>query len=358
MLYDKMTFKPVPAPRDTTIRTDTHAAAAYPAPRGTSSHLSVRDRLGGFLVRWGFGRNRYRVDSGLYMLGNPDATSPVLVTANYKLTFDSVRKEVGGLNAWLLVLDTRGVNVWCAAGKGTFGTEELVRRIRLSGLSRIVDHREIILPQLGAPGVAAHTVKQKSGFSVRYGPVYARDIPAFLSSGKVKTERMKEVRFGLADRLAVAPVEIAHAWPLLPVTIVLSVLLALPFASGSPERLRFALLSLTGGIFAGTMLFPSLLPVLPSRSFAVKGSFLGLLWNCAAGFAVYGTGAAGQFLSLLPAALLSIPLVAYLSLNFTGASTFTCQKGTEIEVKRSLVPMAVSAIAGAALGLVNFLRLV
>ncbi len=63
------------------------------------------------------------------------------------------------------------MNVWCAAGKGTFGTKELVNRIRLASLDKIVDHKRIILPQLGAVGVAAYQVKESSGYTVIYGPV-------------------------------------------------------------------------------------------------------------------------------------------------------------------------------------------
>jgi CO dehydrogenase/acetyl-CoA synthase gamma subunit (corrinoid Fe-S protein) len=69
------------------------------------------------------------------------------------------------------VLDTQGINVWCAAGKGTFGTDELVHRIEATQLHDVVRHRVLILPQLGAPGVAAHDVKKRSGFTIEYGPV-------------------------------------------------------------------------------------------------------------------------------------------------------------------------------------------
>src|SRR3972149_4169926 len=75
---------------------------------------------------WGIGRDRCRVAPGLYALGAPGGDSPVLVTANYKLTFDVLRRDAAGLDAWILVLDTRGINVWCAAGEGTFGTEEAI----------------------------------------------------------------------------------------------------------------------------------------------------------------------------------------------------------------------------------------
>ena len=93
-------------------------------------------------------------------------TSPVVVTANYKMTFDLVRRDLAGLDAWLLVLDTKGINVWCAAGKGTFGSDELLARLAATRLAEVVNHRRLILPQYGAVGVAAHTVRQKSGFTV------------------------------------------------------------------------------------------------------------------------------------------------------------------------------------------------
>ena len=116
-----------------------------------STRLTLSDRLGDWKARWTMGRMDYRVNPGLYGVGQPDNQSPVLVTANYKMTFNSLRSELGGISAWILVLDTKGINVWCAAGKGTFGTKELVRRIRAVSLDKRLAHRVLILPQLGAP---------------------------------------------------------------------------------------------------------------------------------------------------------------------------------------------------------------
>ena len=118
-----------------------------------SPRLSLSDRVGGWKMRWNLGRDRYTVAPGLYAVGAPSLESPVLVTANYKLTFDKVRAECQGLDAWILVLDTRGVNVWCAAGKGTFSTRELEQRLLAVRLDQVVSHRTLILPQLGATGV-------------------------------------------------------------------------------------------------------------------------------------------------------------------------------------------------------------
>ena len=147
---------------------------------------------------------RYRVDPGLYSLGSPTAEAKVFVTANYKLSFDHLRKGLNGLDAWILVLDTKGINVWCAAGKGTFGTDELVRRIGSEKLAEKVSHKNIIVPQLGAPGIAAHEVKKKTGFSVIYGPIRSKDIRTFVARNNTMTEKMRTVTFTLAER-AVLP---------------------------------------------------------------------------------------------------------------------------------------------------------
>jgi hypothetical protein len=145
---------------------------------------------------------------GLYKVGTPESLSPILVTANYKLTVDALRSALDGVDAWILVLDTKGVNVWCAAGKGTFSTDELVRQVQSTGLSEIVSHRKLVVPQLGAPGIAAHEVRRICGFKVVYGPVRARDIKAYLEAAMDATDDMRRVTFGLGERVEVIGVEL------------------------------------------------------------------------------------------------------------------------------------------------------
>ena len=181
-----------------------------------ATQLTGREHVRHWRVRWGIGRMRYAIQPGLYAVGDPDSQAPVLVTANYKLTFDLLRRELSGLNAWILVLDTRGINVWCAAGKGTFGTEELLRRMRVTRLAQRVDHRRLILPQLAAPGIAAHEIQAQSGFHVVYGPVYARDIAAFISNGEKATPAMRRIRFSFKDRMTLVPMELIPSLKLAP----------------------------------------------------------------------------------------------------------------------------------------------
>ncbi len=303
--------------------------------------LTFSDRLGGWKVRMGIGRSRYRVAPGLYAIGAPYSRSPVLVTANYKLTFDSLRKELSGIDAWILVLNTRGINVWCAAGKGTFGTDELVRRIESSGLRDRITHRTLILPQLGAPGVAGYQVKRITGFQTVYGPVRASDIKRFLADGMKATPEMRLVRFRLKDRLAVVPTDMVEAAKYILPYLILVAAWRL-FRGGSWHQVvPVTSVMLIGGALAGTLLVAALLPWIPFRSFALKGWTLGLIW----------TLLAGAFYRLKPSAfvgaLLLFPAVsAFLALNLTGSSTFTSQTGVNKEIMWFARPIAASAILG------------
>jgi hypothetical protein len=305
------------------------------------TRLKAAERLRNFGVRWGFGRMRYAILPGLYAVGRPTEASEVFVSANYKRSFDALRVNLTGMDAWILVLDTKGINVWCAAGEGTFGTEELVSRIGSLKLGSLVSHRSLILPQLGAPGVSAPETAKRTGFRIIWGPVRAADIPAWLRAGKVKDEAMRTVAFGIRDRMAVAPMEIVHGLPLILAAFVLAALYGLPLGRWWAGRALPAALVLGGAIPVGTVLFPALLPWLPTRAFSIKGAFLGVLW---AGILSFALGL--PLLASIGAILLSASAVSFLAMNFTGSSTFTSQPGANLEVTMSFWPLASSLIIG------------
>jgi len=313
--------------------------------------LRCKDTLGIWKVRWGIGRMNYKISPGLYAVGKPDHTSPVLVSANYKLTFDTLRKELSGLNCWILILETRGINVWCAAGKGTFGTEELVNRISEAGLSEIVSHKVLILPQLGAPGVSAHDVTRQTGFTVVFGPVRACDIKAFLDSGFKATEEMRTVKFTLWDRLVLTPMEMVTAAKVslmvFGVLFLINLFAARPF--GLADFIVYA-----GVVVTGTVVTPVLLPLIPGRSFAWKGWLLGLFWT--AGFIWLNEWFVSQLLLLAAGYLLVLPsLSAFLAMNFTGSSTYTSFSGVIREMKTAVPLIAFSSIVGIVLVLIKSL---
>jgi hypothetical protein len=306
-----------------------------------AARLSAADRAGSVKARWGWGRMRYAVLPGLYAVGLPGEDSPVFVSANYKMSFDALRSSLAGVDAWILVLDTKGINVWCAAGKGTFGTKELLGRVASTRLAEVVGHRTLVLPQLGAPGVSAPEIARGSGFRVEWGPVRAADIKAWLAAGRRKGEPMRSVTFSLRDRMAVAPVEIAHSWPILLAALALAALHGLPADGAWLDRSFPAAILLLGIVPMGTVVFPALLPWLPSRAFVVKGAALGAIWALACGLA-FGM----PWLQAAAGLCLAAPATGFLAMNFTGASTFTCQPGALLEVERSFWPMIVTLAVG------------
>lgn len=309
---------------------------AAPAITAVDSVFRWRDRLGAWAVRWGLGRMAYRVEPGLHGLNQPGPDSPVLVTANYKLSYDTVRRALAGVAAWILVLDTKGVNVWCAAGKGSFGTAELVNRLARTGLAGVVRHRRLILPQLSATGVSAPAVRTMTGWQVVWGPVRAADLPAFLAAGNKATPAMREVRFDLADRLVLTPVELVQGLKFLPLLLALAALMALPASPDWPVRfLRFGLL--TGlALPVGAVAFPLLLPWLPGRAFGLKGLVLGLASAAGLATLLFPGPGTGTGLEVLAAGLVHLAVVVWLGMNFTGSSTFTCQAGATTEVRTAL----------------------
>ena len=317
--------------------------------RPASTEITLANRWDHLLARLGHNRMGHRVEPGLHSIGGPGPTSPVFVTANYTLSFDALRSALVGMDGWILVLETEGINVWCAAGKGTFGTDELVRRIEASRLKEVVTQRVVVLPQLGAPGVAAHEVKRRSGFSVEYGPVRAADLPEYLRSRQA-TPEMRRVRFTLRDRLAVALVDVVHG--LLPMAAagLLGLLLGGPLA---------VVAILVAGL-AGVLLFPILLPWLPTREFSSKGLLLGTLVILPCAAAVFLRDPAGPVwlragwsLSYL---LAFAPVTAFLALLFTGSTTFTSRSGVRREMFAYIRPMAAMFVLG--IGLATVIALV
>jgi hypothetical protein len=292
-------------------------------------------------------RMNYSVEPGLYAVGKPDKASEVFVSANYKLSFDILRRELKGINSWILVLDTKGINVWCAAGKGTFGTDELVKRIIKTKLQAVVDHKRIIVPQLGAPGIAADRVKRTTGFHVYYGPIRAADIRRYLQQKYQATPKMRTVRFSLFDRLVLTPIELNPASKkFLMFAIIVLFLFGLQPSGilfrdswhGGLPILIFGIL----GIVSGALLTPVLLPYIPFRSFAIKGWIMGMLVVFLSSRFIDILTINDVFLGIF--CYLFFPIVSsFLALNFTGATPFTNLSGVKKELRIG-VPVYLSAL--------------
>ncbi len=317
--------------------------AVGPVPR-VKTVLDHNDRIGRTAVRWGINRNNYKVAPGLYCVGTPDHDAPVLVTANYKLTFDVLRRHLESINAWILVLDTRGINVWCAAGKELFSTGEVVKRVRQTGLASVVEHRRLILPQLSATGVCAHQVKKESGFKIIWGPIRAEDIRAFFQNDFKADNSMRRVTFPISERLALVPTELSHL-----VKPSLLALLGIFIASGIGSSIfslaaawprgLMAAAAYIAGILAGALLAPLLLPWIPGRPFALKGAITGFICGIGIVLIFYTALHFWESLALL---LCTAAISSFLSMNFTGSTPFTSPSGVEKEMRKAIPLQAIA----------------
>lgn len=197
----------------------------------------LRDRLLGMLP--------HRAPTGLMRIGNPGRGSPVLVTGNFTLTVRRLRESLRGRDVWLLVANSKGINVWCASGGGHLTHHDIISVIRTSRIEEHVDHREVILPQLCATGVERRRITDATGFTARWGPARLEDLPAFLDRGArvFKSERL--MRFPLWERM-----EMAALWSAPMLVVVLPVLalavgpLTAVVAGGAVAAMIFAVFGL------------------------------------------------------------------------------------------------------------------
>ncbi len=223
----------------------------------------------------------------------------------------------------------------------------MIRRISEVHLDKVVSHRRVIVPQLGAPGIAAHLVAKKSGFRVYYGPVDARDIPAYISAGYKATDEMRTVRFTWLDRLVLTPMEINPVMKKFPLyaLIVLIVFGIQPYGIIFREALvggwPFLFLGLVS-VLAGALLTPLLLPLIPFRAFAIKGWIVGFISVFISQDIIKITDK-----SLLIFTYLFFPLLSsYIALQFTGSTAFTGMSGVKKELRYALpVYKAAAAIS-------------
>lgn len=314
--------------------------------KSISTKINIIDRLHTFEARTGIQREAMAIPSGLYAINSPGHRSPVIVTGNYKLTIDKVRKSLDCVDAWLLVLDTKGVNVWCAAGKGSFSTKELVGKIIGLNLEKIIKGRKLILPQLGASSMEPHIVKRLTKFKVIYGPVRACDIPKFLENDLKADGEMRKVTFTMGERMPLVHIEFIRS--------LRHVALATLFFWIAMMRIDFPiLLAMVTASFYGNYIFVSLLPVKPFKSFALSGIVMGLPLIGISVVALRAYSLSWPF--VIGGAAIQCALIIWYSFNFTGSTTFTSLSGVKVEGKYAFTSTFVLVFIGLIMGFVGYL---
>jgi NAD-dependent dihydropyrimidine dehydrogenase PreA subunit len=141
---------------------------------------------------------------GLYAIGKPSRDSPVLVTGNYDLTIRRVSSvlHLKKIDCWLLVCNSRGINIWCSSLAGHFCTGDIIKAIQLTHLAEKVNHTKIILPQLCAANISPGEIKKETGFVSQFGPLSIKDISRYMEDPKNRDIRKAE--FNLKQRFEMA----------------------------------------------------------------------------------------------------------------------------------------------------------
>ncbi len=190
----------------------------------------------------------------------------MFVTCNFDLTVRRVIKALAGMDCYLLVAPSKGINVWCAAGGGMFNAHSVTSVVKTSRIGDKVDHRRLILPQLSAPGIDVARVERESGWHCTFGPVYARDIPAYAAGRYHKTDDMRQAKFPLKDRI-----EMAVMW-----AGTLSAVAVIPIAIFSLGSLPGALALIWSFSFFVLVFYEPVMRYVPGAVGLIKTALLGL----------------------------------------------------------------------------------
>jgi hypothetical protein len=232
-------------------------------------HLTLLDYLKAFVCWLNAFKRTYAIEPGLYYTGDHyDRKAPLLVTSNYFLTIFLVIRRIRGFNARLLVIDTDGINVWCSASEGQFSHIKIIKQLDSYNRSLLTNEQRLplILPKLGLAGVNLQSLR-KAKIRPIIGPIYAKDLPTYLSQTPYKNRAEDQVLFGMQSRL--------YTWlPGLLQSLGYSFAIVLLFwvietVWGLPAPVGIVLLT---GILVTA--YPILFPWIPGNRFAIKGLWL------------------------------------------------------------------------------------
>ena len=186
---------------------------------GVDTFLLPEDDISALKTIWDFIGRWFPnpVEPGLRKIGNAGTQSPVFITGNFHLTVRRVEKALFGTDSWLLIAPTQGINVWCASSGGEMTEHSIISAMKTSRLEDRVVHRNLILPQLCAPGVNRKVLEELTGWKVDFGPVYARDISNFIQHNNEKSTEQRIVHYPLSFRLEMLFCMNALVWLILAV---------------------------------------------------------------------------------------------------------------------------------------------
>ena len=123
-----------------------------------------------------------QVEPKLYTVGEPDKSSPVMVTTNFSLTYFTVEGEVDAsrIPAYIVVVNTEGTSVLTSWAADKFNPKVITKALNDYRITERVNHKNLIIP--GYVAVISGKLEDESGWKVLVGPREASGIPKYLKS--------------------------------------------------------------------------------------------------------------------------------------------------------------------------------
>ncbi len=121
-----------------------------------------------------------QVEPKVYEIGKVTASSPVLVTTNFSITYFTVAGEVESsrVPSYIISCDAEGMSVLTAWAAEKFTAQTVADAINKLGIANKVSHRKLVIP--GYVAVFSSKLEELSGWKVIVGPREASGIPTFL----------------------------------------------------------------------------------------------------------------------------------------------------------------------------------
>ena len=210
-------------------------------------------------------RKTFDINPGLYFTGKEyDINSPMLITCNYHTTVFLLWRILKRRNVRILVIDTKGINVWCSSGKGQFSSREIIKQLARYETKDLTesDKLEIILPKLSLSGVRLSELKKVKIIPI-IGPIYAQNLPKYLDY-KIADCDDDHYKFNLRNRLFTLLPSFIQFTKYIAVATAVLIILHLIFKTGFWWQILPVSLSIP-------ILYIILFPILPSQNFSFKG---------------------------------------------------------------------------------------
>jgi acetyl-CoA decarbonylase/synthase complex subunit gamma len=121
-----------------------------------------------------------QVEEGVYEIGAPNDSSPVLLTSNFSLTYFNVAgdTESSKVPSYIVVTYTEGLSVMTAFAAGKLTPESVKKTLDEVKVDGRVNHKKMIIP--GMIARMSGKLEEITGWEIMVGPRESTGIPKYL----------------------------------------------------------------------------------------------------------------------------------------------------------------------------------